>query len=461
MFRNLFLLFIIVIANHFCFASNDSIYLISKINISGNRITHNNIIIRELSFKKGDSLSKAQYEIEKQKSAENLMNISLFNFVTITEIYDENKININIHLIERWYIWPIPVFDLADRNFNTWWKTKDFDRVNYGIDLAIYNFRGRNETLDLLLSLGYDQKYGFAYKIPYINKKQSLGLTLSGNFIQSHEIALKDSNNKVVFFKRTDIFPKKNINAALGISFRNNIHNSHFLELGFDNYDFNDSIIILNPEYSVNKRSSLNFFSIYYQYKNDYRDYKPYPLKGHYFDIEVSKYGLALLNDEVTNLISIKSSYRKYFQLRPDFYFASGITAMINSEFPYFIQNGLGYIRDYVRGYEYYVVNGQSFALIKNNLKYAIVPQRVSKINAIKTEKFNTIPYAFYLNLYADAAYVYQKQNDSYNSLVNKLLIGYGLGIDFVTYYDKVIRLEYSVNKSGEKGIYIHFMTSI
>ena len=456
-----FLILLFLITTQCAVAENDSIFVISKINLSGNKITHDNIVFRELTFKIGDTITLSSYEKLKTKSSENLMNISVFNFVTITETIDNKNITVTIQLTERWYIWPIPVFDLADRNFNTWWKTKDFNRVNYGVDLAIFNFRGRNETLDLLLSLGFDEKYGFIYKIPYINKKQTLGLIISGNYIQSHEIALKDSNNKVVFYKNNESYPKKTINSSIGITYRRNIHNVHTFQFGFEKYMFNDILMQLNPEYSIDNLNETNYFTLYYQFKNDFRDYKPYPLKGHYFDMDFNKFGLGLFSDEVADFISFKTNYRKYFQISPKFYLASGITAMVNSKFPYFVQNGLGYIRDYARGYEHYVISGQGFGLIKNNLKYAILPQRVSKIHVIKTEKFNTIPYAFYVNLYADAAYVYNEKDNNYNSLVNKLLLGFGAGIDFVTYYDKVLRVEYSINRMGENGLFIHFMTSI
>lgn len=456
----LFLVFVTFIIPKM-FAENDSNFYISKIIIEGNKITHNKIILRELTFKAGDTIKIENYETEKKKSADNLMNISIFNFVSITESISSNEISILIKVTERWYIWPIPVFDLADRNFNTWWKTKDFDRVNYGVDLAIYNFRGRSETLDLLLSLGYDEKYGIIYKIPYINKKQKIGLVFSTNFIRSHEVALKDSNNKVVFYKNNDFYPKQSLSSSIGLTYRNNIHNTHSIQFGIENYKFSDSLLQKNENYTVDNQNKLNYFTLYYQFKNDYRNYKPYPLQGHYFDIEITKYGLFSIYNKSTDFVSFKSTFRKYFKINEKLYFASGLTGMINSKLPYYIQNGLGYVRDYVRGYEYYVINGQGFTLIKNNLKYAIVSQKIAKIKAIKTEKFNTIPFAFYLNLYADAAYVYKPNEDKYNSLVNKPLIGFGLGLDFVTYYDKVLRLEYSINKSGEKGVFIHFMTSI
>ena len=246
-----------------------------------------------------------------------------------------------------------------------------------------------------------------------------------------------------------------------GLTYRRNIHNSHNLQLSYENYTFSDTLIKLNPNYSTLQQNSSKYFSFYYQYKNDYRDYKPYPLQGHYFDIEINKSGIGMLNDEKTNFFSIKSTYRKFWKISSRFYDAIGFTANTTPDYPYYVQNGLGFGHDFVRGYEYYVISGQGFGLLKTNLKYALLPQRVSKINFIKTDKFNTIPYTFYVNLFADAAYVYKKNDDINNSLVNNLLIGMGIGIDFVTYYDKVLRVEYSVNKKGDSGLFIHFMTSI
>jgi hypothetical protein len=45
--------------------------------------------------------------------------------------------------------------------------------------------------------------------------------------------------------------------------------------------------------------------------------------------------------------------------------------------------------------------------------------------------------------------------------LDNKFIFGTGIGIDFVTYYDKVLRLEYGVNDMGETGFFIHFVAPI
>jgi hypothetical protein len=120
-----------------------------------------------------------------------------------------------------------------------------------------------------------------------------------------------------------------------------------------------------------------------------------------------------------------------------------------------------------VRGYEYYVVDGQHFAVVKNNLRFAVIPHHVERLGFIQTAKFNTIPVALYVNAFIDMGYVYHYpvlQPDEIvlgNTLENSLLIGYGLGMDFTTYYDIVIRVEAAMNRMAQPGIYVHFIASI
>jgi hypothetical protein len=46
-------------------------------------------------------------------------------------------------------------------------------------------------------------------------------------------------------------------------------------------------------------------------------------------------------------------------------------------------------------------------------------------------------------------------------NLSGQWLGGGGAGIDLVTYYDRLLRVEYSINRMGETGLFIHFMASI
>ena len=83
------------------------------------------------------------------------------------------------------------------------------------------------------------------------------------------------------------------------------------------------------------------------------------------------------------------------------------------------------------------------------------------KAGFIPSEKFSTIPYAFYMDVYADYGYVQDNEFFANNPLTNSNLYSYGAGIDFTTYYNLVMRAEFSINKMGQKGIFIHFTAPI
>ena len=174
---------------------------------------------------------------------------------------------------------------------------------------------------------------------------------------------------------------------------------------------------------------------------------------------------MGLMHNETLNTFYIRSTFRQYLKLSDNYFLASGIRAKIsNNEFqPFYVKQGLGYGNDYVRGYEYYVVDGISYWVNKNNFKYELIEPHFKKLKFIKNEKFSMIHYALYLNLFGDLGYAYDYKplGQLSNSLSNSLLYGYGIGIDLVTYYDKVLRIEYSFNKMHEKGFFINFVAPI
>jgi hypothetical protein len=90
-----------------------------------------------------------------------------------------------------------------------------------------------------------------------------------------------------------------------------------------------------------------------------------------------------------------------------------------------------------------------------------LLAPRVSKIPFLPSNRFNTIHYAFYWNIYVDVGYVNDRMYASSNPLGNTWMIGYGTGIDFVTFYDFSIRFEYSFNKLGERGFFLNFASPI
>ncbi|MFH1936757.1 MAG: hypothetical protein ABIK52_04265, partial [Bacteroidota bacterium] len=243
--------------------------------------------------------------------------------------------------------------------------------------------------------------------------------------------------------------------------FRPNLYSYHTLTLGYDYYHFADTLLKV-PGFLADSTADQSFFTLYYKYKLDHRDVRYYPLKGFYFDLELTKQGFAAAP---VNLFSIQSAFRKYWRFTERWYLAAGATARWSwpENQPFFLQRGVGYGRDIIRGFEYYSIKGSWFGLVKTNLKFALIKPRIMKIQFIRTPKFGIIPYGLFLNLFVDAGYINNsvgrvKQN---NPLVNTFLAGTGLSIDLVTYYDIVLDLNFAINSLGEPGIYIHFIAPI
>ena len=440
--------------------------IIDEIILEGNKITKARIIHRELLFLVNDTITSDTLEYLLDQSRKNLINTSLFNFVNIDTVGKPDKdsrIKIKIDFVERWYIWPVPIFEFADRNFNSWWEKKDLSRLNYGFNLVWNNFRGRRERVELYARFGYDQKYLISYKIPYINKKQTWGTGVATGLSQNHEVAYNSEYNKEVFFKSETEYPKREVFAYIEAYNRKDIHNVHWFNLRYSHFQFSDCLLMQNQDYSFGNENTNEYLSFFYQFRTDFRDYKQYPVKGYYFDITLEKKGLGMINDAGVNVLNILANVRKYVNLNGRFYYATGLTGKTSPfwDQPYFYQQGLGYGRNFVRGYEYYVIDGQHFALWKNNLKFELIKMRVANIPYIPSEKFSKVYYAFYLNVFTDVGYVINNKNTETNPLSNKILTGTGIGLDFVTYYDLVIRFEYSFNLEGDSGFFIHFMPSI
>lgn len=437
---------------------------VASIHISGNTITKPYIIYRELLFKEGDSIISERAGAVFEKSRQNLLNTSLFNFVTLSTYEDQSGIHITISVVERWYLWPTPIFEITDRNLNSWWSSHDFTRVNYGVRLKWFNFRGRMENIDLFLRAGKNRQFSLVYELPYIEKSKRFGIGLEGGYIRKREVGFETQNNKLEYLFNED-FLYRQYYTAFRIGFRRSINTSHQLELRYQHIDFADSLLLHNPEFAYPSMKTSDYLSLYYKLKIDYRDAKYYPLSGWYLDAEVFKAGLGAGFERPVDVLWLRSTARFFLPLSKRWFFGSSIVGKVSSGStqPYFLMQGLGYDRDFVRGYEYYVVDGNHYVLSRNNIKFAILPEKSSNLNFIPSQKFSRIHYASYLTLFADAGctWIGNSAYGSSNTLPGKLLLGTGVGLDVVTYYDKVLRVEYSVNKLGESGIFIHFIAGI
>ena len=442
--------------------NNSKNKIINQINIIGNKITKQHIILRELTFEQGDTLSNEDFIKAIEQSKKNILNTSLFNFSKIDIAYiDSNHVIVLIQLIERWYLFPLPIFEIDDINFNSWWRDKDYSRINYGGNVVLNNFRGRKEKLSFLAKYGFTERYRLKYDIPYLNKKQKSGISFSFSYNRRDQIVYTTSNNERLQYKNEENDAVRNYSTGISYRYRKKIFNTHVVGIGYDHNSIVDSVRLLNPNYLGNNRTKADFFSLHYVFIHDKRDSRNYPLKGRFLRFSAQKTGLGITNDFV-DLGNIQATLIKYLPLSTRFFLAGSFRGLLNANNnqPYLLQNGLGNGSFNVRSYEYYVIDGQNIALAKAQLKFQIVKPRSADVGFV-TQRFGKFHYAFYLGIFTDAGYVEDNVGFTNNRLANEIQFGTGIGLDFVSYYDIVIRTEYSLNKFGEHGLFIHFVAPI
>ncbi len=462
-----FLMFLAVFYSSMA-VSLPEIVVVDEIIVSGNNKTLKEVILREMEIREGDSLSHSKLKKALTASKSNLMNTGLFNFVnTSIQIENGRKVIVEVDVTEQWYTWVIPMFEMVDRNFNTWWKTKDLSRADMGLLFIQKNFRGRREEIDIKGIGGHNEYFNLKYAIPYLDKKKRIGLLFEFETLRSHEAVVKTYNDEQVFYNDESIYPikRKVLNASL--LYRRKIKRKHSLTFGYQDYQFADTVLKLNPDFLMEDGQLNAFISLQYQYVRDYRDYISYPLTGDYLDLSLQKSGLGIVNDGNVDFWRFRGYYSRYEQLSKRWFASAGLLVSLSgeSDHPYYLENGLGlgYAKEFVRSYEYNVINGNHYGLLRSNLKYALVPTKTLQLNFIPWEQFSKVFYAIYLNAFFDAGYAdpFSSWQSNNNHLPGKLLTGKGIGIDLVTYYEKVFRLEYSWNNDFEGGFFIHFVAPI
>tara|TARA_B100000809_G_scaffold116756_1_gene114986 strand:+ start:1593 stop:2999 length:1407 start_codon:yes stop_codon:yes gene_type:complete len=457
------LIFIVSVCQ-FCFSQqNEEGYIIIKeVKIIGNKTTKENIIVREVPLAINDSMIAGGLSDILERTKSNLLNTSLFNFVTVEPVYfDEQHISIYITVEERWYWWPIPIFQIEETNFNSWLENNDFNKVSYGLFLAKENFRGRKEKVMVLLQTGYTEKIGLKYVIPFINKKKTSGLSVNFAYGRNHEVFYSLTNNKRDYFRSKDQYVQKEISAAIGYEIRPKLYFKHNFELEYKNVNVEDSILFYNPSFLSEDKNDMQFFSLSYKIRRDKRNNKNYPIKGSYYDLGLNKSGFSILDKQLHSFYAT-FHLKKFWQLDDKLYLASSLKIKYSfQDAPFYLMRGLGQGNDLVRGYELYVVNGENFGVFKSQLRYGLLEDKTFNVKSLRSNKFNKIPLSIYLGTYFDAGYVDSKRVATHGFLENELMLGGGVSLDFVSYYDMVLRTEFSVNRFNEKGLFLHFIAPI
>ncbi|MDA7502036.1 BamA/TamA family outer membrane protein [Chitinophagales bacterium] len=434
-----------------------SFFSVNELHISGNNKTKQKTILRELNFKQGDKIISSSLNARLEENKLNLFNTGLFNHVSITAV--DSTGTIKIALEERWFWFAIPVFELADRNFNVWWteQDRDWERTKYGFNLLRYNMRGRNETLSTGIRWGYNRKLILDYEFPFIDKKKILGLIFSSHYYADRELGIRTTDNKWEF-NRSNSFNNSRFHFGFSISRRKKLNSTHYLQLFYQHNTINDSIQLIAPDYFSTESNTQRFVRAAYVFEHDERDVKKYPTKGYYLRAKLDKRGLGLFNDVDLLFGEIHGSL---YQPISDALIVSASAKYrrtLSGNSSYNQENRLGFLETQVRGYEYYIVEAPHFLLGKLNFRQVILKREWRNPLSTK-DQFRRIPIAIYFKLHQEIAWT-QGRADPLNPLNDSFLSGTGIGLELFTWYDMQMSIDYSWNHRGENGLYLHFNTT-
>jgi outer membrane protein assembly factor BamA len=435
-------------------AAPDTSFTVRDIVITGNKKTKQNIILREIPFKTGDHFLLPELVKKFEDARRNLMNTTLFHEVIVAlKSFDGYNVDVMVAVKERWYLFPLPYFKPVDRNINQWIVEQHarLSRVNYGAKILYYNATGRNDKLRLYFINGYTKQFSISYDRLYIDKKMKWGLNTAFGMGKNKEMNYNTINDKQAFLK-ADQYLRSFVNASTELTYRRAIKTRHRFGIAFTMEDISDTVVKLNPAYFPASHTRITFPEVYYIMSYNDFDYYPYPTKGYGAEFMFDKKGF---NDPI-NVWQISAKGGGIWPTGPRSFFSLIGYANVKLPFkqPYYTQRLLGYNDVFLQGYEYYVIDGVAAGYLKGTFTRKIIKFdiRVPGFKKIAPQK---IPFTIYAKVYGNAGYVHNPQPGE-NSLSNKMLYSGGVGIDIFTFYDFTLKFEWSFNRLGQNGLFLH-----
>jgi len=442
----------VTLSNSLKSSDRETYFIIGDIVISGNKRTKNHIVERELPFKPGDSVQLPellnQFEIARQQ----LINTRLFvDAVVSLKGLRGYFVDVSIELKERWYIFPISYIKHVDRNLSEWAKQGyGADRLNYGFKFTHYNFSGRNDKLRLWLITGYTKQIEFQYDQPYADASLKHGYKVGFSYSSNNEVNYATVNNQQQFTDSMGGFTKWSGN--IEYNYRPGLRTFHSLRFGYTRFDVDKRILALNPRYLNEGKTGVDLPEIGYTVRHFQLDYNPYPLSGWAGEVSLLKRGI----HRDTEMWQLIARYNRATDLGKKWSFNWQAQGLLRVPFeqPFYNSQLFGFQDFFLRGLENYVIDGVAGILSKQTIRKQLLSFNIPTF--IASSSHDKIPFRVFAKAYADVGYAHNKVFRD-NSLANRMLYTTGLGIDIVTFYDFVFRLDYSFNQLGQNGLFLHF----
>ena len=434
----------------------NQLFIIHDIIISGNEKTKPAIILRELPFKINEQYPLGTIVQQFKKARKQLMNTGLFRDVVVSlNNLDDHDVYVNVAVQEKWYVWPKAFLRPVDKSFGEWWteKNRNTDRINYGLRLLHNNFTGRNDKLRISLMNGYTRQISLQYYGLWLDKDLKWSTNSGISYGQNREVNYMTLDNKQIPVKGNNDFLRSYVGGFLQLNYRPAIKTIHTFSIGYTYESVADTVFKLNPDFSSDA-NIIQYPEIFYKLSYFDVDYIPYPTKGFLGEVSLKKKGFGI--NSAVNLWEFTAKASQTWLLNKNYFFNLKGLGMVKLPFsqPYTGQQFIGYEGKYLQGYEYYVVDGVAGGYSKASLSRLIFKTRIS-IPSQRLKSLNSIPIKLYAKTFVNTGYIYNATAGE-NKLTNTILYSGGIGFDLVSFNDFIIKLEWSFNRLGENGLYLH-----
>ncbi len=445
---------------------------VAHIGMVGVNKTRDWVILREMSIQAGDSVSVADLPEILERSRTNIYNLGLFNHVALTTQEVGQDLFVLITVNERFFFLGAPILKLEERNsfdaLNAL-LNQDLRRLSYGLSFSWRNLTGRNETLTFLGQLGFSQQLGFEFIRPALWRSQNIDFNCYYLITRRPEVIIGTDLGEP-YWARLHATPLQLAQRGY-VAFRKriNLYQGFYLRLGYNHYQVSDSLYDFvqagdSRWYLTNNQGIENYATWLWQYAADYRDVKAFPLKG--WKAQVYMRGTGLKSMGSTAFVKGGFSFAQHLPLshRWNFSYGSQQIVTLGDSVPFFEKSFVGLsanefpnISTEIRGYEPYLLSGTYVGMVKTELKFAVIPRHIVRLENMPIEKLQHTSFGVYLSAFLDNGWVSDKSLSNYDTrFTNTWLRGYGVGLNVIGIYDLLIRMEYSRNHLGQGGLYFH-----
>ncbi|GAA5220043.1 hypothetical protein GCM10025777_06730 [Membranihabitans marinus] len=434
--------------------------LVRQISFEGNIKTKPQRILREMEINVGDSLTLTSIQKKLKLSKNRIINTGLFTDVVTNLYFDEENyknVSIIISVKEGLFVIPIPIIELAARNFNVWINEYDshIKFLNLGLYLKLKNLTGNADQLNLLAQGGFDRKFSVNYISPYFDRERKWNFQFTSLLNSNKEVSYIGDDGIPTFASNNNKYLHHRFESGFSLNYRPNYINTFSVKLGFNYQGISSELLETIPTFLAGKKYQ-RYSDIELSYSIEQRNNKYLATQGWFSKIKVQKNGL--FGEDDYQAWNVKGDLHVHDYLGKGWTWNKSLIVralLPRDKYPYYNLNRLGGEAEYVRGYENYQIEGSSLVIGKTSMMKKIIDRPINLGKLMPFVNYKSMDTKIYLSLNFDYGYVWD--NYYYTSeWVNKPLYGGGLGINFLLYHQLGIIFEASMDRENNFGIFFH-----